>query len=449
VSIDDRARQAAAPVSSIAELYDEVELALSEAFPPSRELWVQGEIQKITQSGGHAYLDLVDPDSAGSRQAPTLKVKCWNRTWTAVQRDLAGQGLSLEAGMTVVLRGTLDFYRPRAELGFILAEVDVTALLGRMALERAALIEALKFEGLFDAQRQLEVPPVPLRIGLVGSPRTEGFNDFLGQLERSGLSFGVTVARATVQGLHAPREVASAIEQAAASEVDLICVVRGGGSKGDLVAFDAPEIARAIASCPVPVWTGIGHTGDESVADLVANWHAITPTACAGEVVERVAEYWAGVRADAGRIAQRAVSICQRREQAYSVLRGQLVASARGLLRSHSVNVAHTRRRLASAPNSMLRSATERLHASRARLVPASRGRLGAAGASLAARQRLLSAYDPMRTLRRGWSLTLDAQGRAIRSVAQLEPGELVTTRVADGSFSASVTSIEAAEEER
>ena len=181
---------------TISELYNEVDAVLKATFPASRELWVRGEIQKISDSSGHCYIDLVDPEAQGERQPPTLKVKCWRSKWGSLKADLRAQGIFLEAGMTVVLRGSLDFYRVRAEVGFILADIDVTALLGKMALDRAALIEALQKEGLFDAQRQLDVPLVPLRVGLVGSPNTEGFNDFLGQLERSGFSFVVTVVKA-------------------------------------------------------------------------------------------------------------------------------------------------------------------------------------------------------------------------------------------------------------
>jgi exodeoxyribonuclease VII large subunit len=425
----------ATPVRSIAELYDDVARVLAEAFPQFNELWVRGEIQKISEHGGHAYIDVVDPESAGVRGAPVLKVKCWNRNWISVQRSLASQGLKLEVGMTVNMNGKLDFYKPRAEVGFILNEIDITALLGKIALERAALIDALKKEGLFEAQRALEVPSVPLRLGLVGSPNTEGFNDFLGQLERSGFSFVVTVVRSSVQGVAAPQEVARAIETLPDESIDLICVVRGGGSKGDLAAFDSPEIARAIARCPIPIWTGIGHTGDESVADLVANARSITPTACGGAVVERVANFWAETSWRAGRIAERASSTCREYEQAYATVRGQLVGAVRGHLRTLAATIVHVRRRLVSAPNAALRRARDHVAARSTRLVPMVEAQLDAESAALEAKRRLLSAYDPVQTLKRGWSLTLDDQGAIVRSLDQVAVGATVTTRVADGEF--------------
>ena len=196
---------------SISELYDEVEQALARVFPRGRQLWVRGEVQSLSDRTGHCYIDLVDPETVGERQVPVLRVKCWESTWRPLRADLAREGIELQAGMVVVLRGTLDFYRPRAEVGFILAEVDVTALLGRLAAERAALLRRLESEGLLERNRAVPVPDVPVRVGLVASPGTEGFRDFLGQLEASGFAFSVRVVPVTVQGPSAPAALAEAI----------------------------------------------------------------------------------------------------------------------------------------------------------------------------------------------------------------------------------------------
>jgi len=426
--------------TSIAELYQEVEAALLAAFPRSRNLWVRGEIQKISESGPHAYIDLVDPDHVGDRQAPTLKVKCWRSTWAPLKADLAAEGIFLAAGMTVVIRGSIDFYKARAEVSFILAEVDVMALLGRIAKERQALIDALQAEDLFDAQRRLEVPLVPIRVGLVGSPNTEGFNDFLGQLDRSGFSFAVHVVRASVQGAQAPVEVARGIKTLEDASVDVICVVRGGGSKGDLAGFDAPEVARAVAGCSVPVWTGIGHTGDESVADLVANRRHITPTACGAAVVERVASYWSQIVGAAARISRRSEELCHSEELNHARVRASLVSNARGRLREHHKDLLRSKARLLGAPSATLSRASGSVHARAQRLVPAANAHLVRAAGGLDATRRLLAAYDPKRTLERGWTLTMDADGKIIRSIEQVAEGAMITTRVSDGTVASTVS---------
>ena len=198
-----------AGVLSIGALYDEVQGALTRAFPRGRQLWVRGEIHSLSdQSGrsGHCYLDLIDPDDGGGASqrgrggAPALQVKCWKSTWGPLNATLKKQGISLTEGMVVVVRGTIDLYPPKGQINFILSEIDVTALLGRLAAQRAALLHKLEAEGLLRRNGALPVPVVPIRVGLVASPGTEGYRDFLGQLTTSGFGFHVQVAPVKVQG---------------------------------------------------------------------------------------------------------------------------------------------------------------------------------------------------------------------------------------------------------
>ncbi|MEI8403796.1 MAG: exodeoxyribonuclease VII large subunit [Actinomycetes bacterium] len=402
---------------SISQLYDEVTEVLDVAFPRNRPVWIRGEVQKVSESSGHAYIDLVDAEDAGTRGAPVLKVKCWRSTWGPLKASLAADGASLAAGMSVVIRGRVDFYKVRAEVGFILDEIDVRSLLGRLAQERAALIATLDAQGLLEANRAIPLPGVALRVGLVGSPGTEGFSDFLGQLERSGLGFEVIVARSAVQGAQAPVEVARALLALATAEVDLICVVRGGGSRGDLAAFDSEQIARAIATSTVPVWTGIGHTGDESVADLVAHTRHITPTACGQAVASRALLFWQDVVDSAERIA----------------------SQSRRTVAEMSRDLDSVRRRLVVGPSSALTRAHASLANRSARLSPSALAVLERESRSLASHRRLLAAFDPSRLLERGWTMTTDAAGQVIRSVAEVAQGATIVTTLRDGTIMSTV----------
>jgi len=429
-----------AAAHSIGELYDEIELALANAFPRGRELWVVGEIQKITEAAsGHAYLDVVDAEDKGERNAPVLKAKCWKQTWGPLKARLRREGVGLEAGMTIVVRGSVGFYRARAEIDFTIADINSDALLGRLARERQALIDALVAEGLFDAQRQLAPAAVPLRVGLVGSPGTEGFRDFLGQLEASGLAFSVTVVSTAVQGQGAVADIARAIGALDDHGVDVICLVRGGGSKADLAAYDAPLLARAIATCRTPVHTGIGHTGDESVADLVAHERHITPTACGAALAVRVGTYWRGILDAARLVSSAAVEIIESETRAQDDVRVTLVARAQGCVREHDRALHFAKSRLQVAPSSLLARAAESLAQRASRMVPSATARLATRAAELEGRQRLLGAYDPTRTLARGWSLTTDEQGRILRSVREVSKGAMITTRMFDGELRSTV----------
>lgn len=434
---------------SIAALYNEVEAALARTFPSGRSLWVRGEVHSISdQAGrtGHCYIDLVDPESARERQAPVLRVKCWSRTWAPLRSSLARQGVTLEPGMVVVLRGTLDFYRARAEIGFILQEIDVTALLGRLAAKRAALIKALDAEGLLTRNASLPVPAVPLRIALVASPGTEGCRDFVGQLEGSGFAFHVLVAKATVQGPGAPLSIARAIALACRAGCDLAVVVRGGGAKADLAAFDDERVARAIATCPVPVWTGVGHTGDESVADLVANRHFVTPTECGHQLARLVAAWWEQAAAGGAAVVRRAEQVVAEAEQRDGVARGRLAGAARHQLRAHTERLAARSRLLARQAPVTVELASAAVTGRAARLAPAGRNHLERATAELDGWRRLLAAYDVDRQLARGYTLTLDGDGRPVRSAAAVSPDDRLVTRFVDGTVHSRVVEVAARE---
>jgi exodeoxyribonuclease VII large subunit len=440
-----------ADILSIGALYDEVEQALASVFPRRRQLWVRGEIQSFSdQTGrsGHCYLDLVDPQDDGAgppargRGAPALKVKCWKGTWGPMKSDLAREGIALAEGMVVVLRGTLDIYRPKGEIGFILSELDVTALLGRLAAQRAALLRALEVEGLLRRNAGLGVPEVPLRIGLVASPGTEGYRDFLGQLTGSGFGFRVQVVPVAVQGSDAPKAVANAVTALCRTDCDLVVVVRGGGSKADLAAFDAEVVARAIALAPKPVWTGIGHTGDESVADIVANRACITPTECGHQLVIRVGQWWESRIAEpAARLSRRAQLLLSDAQNRDTQARGRLTHAARSQLRVH-------RERVVVRAVGLARKAPEGLAARQgavltqaARLSPLTLGHLARQDERVHSWRRLLAAYDIDRQLERGYTLTVTADGQLVRSAAALESGQEIVTRFADGTARSRVES--------
>jgi exodeoxyribonuclease VII large subunit len=251
-----------------------------------------------------------------------------------------------------------------------------------------------------------------------------------------------------VQGAAAPGEIAGAVAALAATRPDVICVVRGGGSQADLAAFDDEAVARAIATADVPVFTGIGHTGDVSVADLVAARMFRTPTAC-GEALATLVREWYGVHvADAARRAQAAA------EGAMEELADEVDQSRRHLVTIGRHRLHRVSDRLAGTGTAIARRAPRAVSgaagsvASRTRRIgPLATLHLEGASAGLAARRQLLAAYDPRRLLERGWSITQDADGRVIRSIQPLRAGDSIITRFADGVARSTVTGTDVAEE--
>jgi len=434
---------------TVSELYARVSGALSRAFP--EQIWVEGEIVKIFEhKNGHLYIDLADPgsvpDPSGpsarqTRRAAELATVCWRNNWESLRARLDSVGLTLSVGRVVKLLGRPRLWSGTGKLQLDFVAIDLTALAGEMALARRRLLQALQQEGILQANASLEVPLVPLRIGLLGSPETQGWKDFLGQLLQSGFAFQVLYWASLVQGNDAPQEMAAGLEALSLEDLDLIVIVRGGGSKGDLGAFDTEVLARAVASCKKPVWVGIGHTEDRSVVDEVANKSFITPTACGRALVERVSEYWEQTHALAYEASVHALKSLEREQQSLSRTASHLEQSARRLISQEHGQLGTARTRLGLLISSALERAQGEISSAWARAAGSTAHRLQLEEGFLASTRKLLEAHDPSNQLARGYSITRDAQGRALKSVKDLVLGETIATVLHEGRFVSQVTS--------
>jgi exodeoxyribonuclease VII large subunit len=306
------------------------------------------------------------------------------------------------------------------------------------------LLQTLESEGLLRRNAALPLPEVPLHIGLVASPGTEGCSDFLGQLTGSGLAFRVSHVPVRVQGPGAPAAIARALTALSRSDCDVIAVVRGGGSRADLAAFEHEAVARAIAGAAKPVFTGIGHTGDETVADIVASRVCITPTECGQQIVEATRLWWAeNVAEPAALLARRVPTYLAAAQSRDTQARGRLTAAGRQQLRVHRERLARKGSSLGRAAPDRLASSAARLSAHAARLGPLSLAHLGRQDERVQSWRRLLAAYDVDRQLERGYSLTLTTDGQLVRSAADLAPQQEIVTRLADGTVQSQVQMVE------
>lgn len=413
------------PVLEVGQFYELITSHLESAFGRRQPRWVRGEIAKVFEKG-HLYLDLVDAGSASSdAKRPVLNAHCWTSQWGPLKRKLADAGVSIAPGTVVNLFGYVDVYAPQGKIGFAVTAIDAAGLMGDVARRRAELIGRLASEGLLEANKAVAMSPVPLNVGLIASPGTEGFNDFTGQLMASGYSFDVRLVTTLVQGEQAPAQIVAALAALDGAGLDVIVLVRGGGSKGDLACFDDERVARAIAGAATPVWTGIGHTGDESVADLVAHTRAITPTKLGEELASRVAAF-----------DQRFVRLPAQR----------LGVSLEAVLDEATELLRERRRTMIFAVRDRLRSEERHLGSLRSRLSLQAGHLLDAATTSLATTRLLLAAYDPARRLAQGWSIVTGVDGTIIRHVGDVASGDAITVRVSDGNLGATITTKEAAQ---
>jgi exodeoxyribonuclease VII large subunit len=448
------------PTFSVGELSDAIGNALRASFRD--EVWVRGEIHDLSRpASGHVYLTLVEDRPEGGKASLSVMLSASNKV--AVNRALtrAGGSVRMVDGTEVRIRGRLDWYGPRGQLQLRMTAIDPAYTLGQLELARAELLARLDAEGLLGRNAALAMPLVPLRIGLVTSRGSAAEADFLDELTRSGLAFHVIAVDVRVQGVGAPRNIASGIASAAARACSVIAVVRGGGARTDLACFDDERVARAIALAPVPVLTGIGHETDRSVADDLAHTVAKTPTAAAQLLVERVGEYlgrveelWSVVaRAGQRELAAHDDAVRAHAHRANRSVRAALTGAGSRLdahaVRARRAGAVATSRaeqrlerdvgRLTASARVKVRDADSVLATAGRRLALRAPRAVGEAERELATVDARVRALDPERALARGWSITRTAQGRVVRSAADVSPGDALVTQLGTGEVRSTV----------
>lgn len=402
---------------SITELVDAINATLDVGFAGG--LWVWGEISGLSIKNRHTYFTLVEHEDNGSGKRAQLSVNLWAGDSMKLRPTLARAGLELADGVKVRIFGSLNFYGPFGRLSLIMRGIDPRYTLGEIALQRDELVRRLKETGDYDRNRSRDLSPVPLRLGVVTSGSSAAWADFRNQIGSSGLGFHLVLADVVVQGDAAVEAVTRAIDVFSDHEqIDAVVVIRGGGSKTDLSTFDAEPIARAIARCTHPVFTGIGHEIDTSVADEVAYESHKTPTACAVALIDKVREFVEETESLWSTVAQTATLHLQRSDAILDRVSRDIVI--------------HTRSAVDRADERLL-ARVERV----VRRIPQFFSDCDRQVDSIADRVRLL---DPANVLARGWSITRTASGTVVRSIDDVGAGETLTTTVGDGTLVSTVT---------
>jgi exodeoxyribonuclease VII large subunit len=442
---DDELDDAANPTYSVGELAEAINDTLRRGF--SDGVWVRGEITGWSDRGQHAYFTLIDDAETSerignSRGKAVVNVQFFANARMRLRPMLQKNRLRLGDGMKVRVFGYLDYYAPNGRIGLKMTGIDPKYTLGDIAQSRDEVIRRLVADGLLDANKRRPLSPIPLRVGVVTSVGTAAWHDFHDELRRSALGFSLTVVDTRVQGEFAEEMVAAAvISLSRRTDLDAVVVIRGGGARNELAVFDAERIARAIASSPIPVLTGLGHEVDRSVADEVAHTTLKTPTACAGELIARAARYCADTEATFA-------SIVRESQRALTVATTDLSETAHRIARRTHAAVERADERLGMRVDTLARAAPASLARADRRLLDAQR-RLPVRAAAIIDRAvgRLdvttarIGALDPAVQLARGWSITRRSDGTIVRSVADVHADDTITTALADGTVTSTVTS--------
>jgi len=445
---DEELDDVANPTYSVGELGDAINDALKREF--SDGVWVRGEITGWSDRGQHAYFSLIDDantsDEGGNgRGKAVVNVQFFANARMRLRPMLQKNRLRLGDGMKVRVFGYLDYYAPNGRIGLKMTGIDPKYTLGDIAQTRDAIIRRLVAEGLLDANKQRPLSPIPLRVGVVTSVGTAAWHDFHDELLRSAMGFTLTVIDTRVQGEFAEETVAAAITTLSRRiDLDALVVIRGGGARNELAVFDAEQIARAIATSPIPVLTGLGHEIDRSVADEVAHTMLKTPTACAGELIARATRYCSDTEAAFA-------SIVRQSGYALATATTELSDSAHRIARRTHAAVERADERLGMRVDTLARTAPASLARADQRLVDAQQRVLGRAisiiersGDRLEVISARVAAVDPAVQLARGWSITRRSDGTIVRSINELDVDEAITTALADGTITSTVSAIAA-----
>ena len=427
-------------VYTVSRLNREAKVLLEGSFPP---IWIEGEISNLSRpASGHVYFSLKDAQA---------QVRC--AFFRQHQRLL---GISLKDGLHVLARARVSLYEGRGDYQIIIEYLEEA---GEGALRRAfdALKQRLLQEGLFDVAHKKSLPRLPRRLGIITSPTGAVLHDILTTLRRRFPGITVLVFPVPVQGEGAAEKIAGAIRLAGEhGDCDALILARGGGSLEDLWSFNEESVARAIYACPIPIVCGVGHETDFTIADMVADARAPTPTAAAEMLSPDQQEWLAQFARFEARLLTGMQGHLRSRQQHLDWLGARLVhprnritllqqslkALAQRLYLAQTTNLRHARSGLRAMIALLLQHTPQpRLQALElnnrhlySRLATGMNRRLELADSRLRQLMQHLHTLSPLATLERGYAIVQrQDNGAIVMDARKIKPGERVQARLARG----------------
>ena len=406
-------------VETVSEFTRRVKVLLEEGVRPG---WVRGEVSNLrAQASGHVYFSLKD---SGAQLACVL-----------FRGDALRQSVVLRDGLQVLASGGISVYEQRGQYQLVVRRLQEDGL-GRLQQEFERLKQRLADEGLFDAARKTAIPPMPATVGFITSPTVAAVQDFIRILQRRGWRGRLVVLPAKVQGEGAAAGMIEMLELAAAPGLfDLLVIGRGGGSLEDLWAFNEEPLVRAVAACPVPIISAVGHEIDFTLCDFAADVRAETPSAAA----ELISSNFVAAAERAARAAEgmaRALELAveragERLDHARSRLR---LLSPQALLEQSQLRLDDLANRAVAAVRAGVQAQRQRLTMAAGRYrVCSPDPRISLESHRLLALWKRLQAASPASVLNRGFVIVRDERDRPVLRRAAVKPGQRLTNEFADG----------------
>ena len=403
-----------------------------------KSYWVEAEISELRENGGHCYLELIEKDKRYNTPIAKASARCWRQTWGMVKPYFENTtGQQLRAGMKVLIEVYAQFHEAYG-FSWIISDIDPNYTLGDMARKRQEIIKRLKEEGVFDLNKQLDLPLFSQRIAVISSKSAAGYGDFANQLygNQYGYYFEAKLFAATMQGEDVERSIIKALNAIndRCDDFDCVVIIRGGGATSDMSGFDALELAENVANFPLPIITGIGHDRDECILDMVSHTRVKTPTAAAALLIDNLNT--AERRIDDAR--QRIANLTSRKMEVEKLRLSRLAERLPALFGSVKdkqearLDILQERLfrlaeiRLSNCEN-IVGQLEKKISLTAEHLLMVEKHRLEL----LEGRAQNL---DPQLLLRRGYSITL-VGGKALRDPSQVKQGDKIETRLEKGTI--------------
>ncbi len=415
------------PAISVSDLNRQAKTLLERGMA---RLWVEGEISNMARpASGHIYFSLKD-EKAQVRAA-------WFR-----QRQ-RGPAIRFKDGDKVLAFGRVSIYEARGDYQLIVEQMEPAGE-GVLKQRYEALKKKLAAEGLFDEDRKQALPALPTRIGVITSPSGAAVRDMITVLGRRFPAVPVVVYPSAVQGEAAPGELIAALHAAAArDECDVLIIGRGGGSLEDLWAFNDEALARAIADCPIPVVSAVGHEVDFTIADFVADVRAPTPSGAAELVVPDQVEWLHRIDVLGARIARVGQRTIDDHAQQVDWYGSRMAGAVRRQILTRRHDVQSLRGELVQlSPAVSVQRSIGRLDGLRRRLAGGTRELLSDLDHRVALLGRTLHSVSPLATLDRGYAIVLDSDGKAMTDASTASPGDEIRARLSKGELVANVSKV-------
>ena len=403
---------------SLLDLQRMVRATLESRFDEA--VWVRAEISELKLNrSGHCYLNLVEKGSGSGAPSAEARAVIWRSTYANIAAKFENAtGQRLSSGISVLVRVIVTYHEI---YGFSLQIIDLDAgyTLGEVERRRRETIDRLTKEGVWDMNREVELPTPTLRIAIVSSATAAGYRDFCQEIARSPYRFELTLFESLMQGDAAEQSIVNALCAIAEreEEFDVVAIIRGGGSTSDLALFDSYTIAAHVAQFPLPVFSGIGHDKDISVVDMIAHTMCKTPTAVATYLVELADAEMALVEEYAQRLRDGVVARLNGERLKVERLSAELGRSSMVTLSGLQHRLDMLEEGIKSDARRIIQSQTQRLD-------------------SL---QGIVESHNPRNILRLGFAIVRNADGKRV-NLNNIEIGQNVNIELSDGSLSADVT---------